>query len=96
MSKAFKCDRCKTCFDPYSIPDNKDFVTIKEFFCQTSENFSNHDFCYRDEEVHLCPDCAYEFGEFMSNRLRKNDNSLNEKGGVYKPRGGIPLDLLAP
>lgn len=70
MSKAFKCDRCKTCFDPYDIPNSQDFVTISGFHCQTSKNFKNNEVCYRDEGLHLCPSCAADFAEFISNRLR--------------------------
>ena len=67
MSKAFKCDRCKTCFDPYAIKSPRYFTTIKEFVCQNGQDVKNNEMGYFEEGVHLCPDCSMLFANFMGN-----------------------------
>lgn len=65
MSEALKCDRCKRCFDPYAVEENSYFITIIEFYAQNGEQKKNREAGYRDENIHLCPDCARIFGAFI-------------------------------
>lgn len=68
MSKAFKCDRCKTCFDPWETGDEKlEFGNISEYMTLTPVGGS-FDFTYRDEGIHFCPKCNLEFARFMNNQ----------------------------
>lgn len=68
MSKAFKCDRCKKCFDPWSSEEeNFEFGRIQDYSVVTPVGGS-FDYTYRDEELHLCPECNRAFGLFMQNR----------------------------
>lgn len=66
MSKALKCDRCKKCFDPYMVQGEEYFTSIRDLFCQDGRAFSNNEVSYRDEELHLCPDCSRIFSAFMA------------------------------
>lgn len=65
MSKALKCDRCKCCFDPYTVDAPDAFATLRELIYQDGRQFVDHEVGYRDEEINLCPDCANEFDRFM-------------------------------
>lgn len=68
MSKAFKCDRCKECFDPWETGDEKlEFGNISEYMTLTPVG-SSFDYTYRDEGVHFCPKCNREFARFMNNQ----------------------------
>lgn len=68
MSKAFKCDRCKKCFDPWgSEEEDFEFGQIRDYSVITPVGGS-FDYTYRDEELHLCPECNRAFGLFMQNR----------------------------
>lgn len=68
MSKAFKCDRCKKCFDPWgSEEEDFEFGRIQDYSVVTPVGGS-FDYTYRDEELHLCPECNRAFGLFMQNR----------------------------
>lgn len=64
MSKAIRCDRCKTCFDPWTI--NGEFAHIADICFQDKENYKNNEVSYRDCHYDLCPDCAKTFSKFMS------------------------------
>ena len=72
MSKAFKCDRCKTCFDPYAVSRDGYFTTIPEFFCQNGTEYSSHEVGYRDEDIHLCAKCSKEFAKFIEEGLHES------------------------
>ena len=68
MSKAFKCDRCKKCFDPWgSEEEDFEFGQIRDYSVITPVGGS-FDYTYRDEELHLCPKCNLEFARFMKNQ----------------------------
>lgn len=65
MSKAFRCDRCKQCFDPYEIKDPKYFITIKGYFCQNGSQFDGNEYGYAEfDDIHLCPSCSEKFARF--------------------------------
>lgn len=85
MSKAFKCDRCKKCFDPYALKGDEYFTTIKEFFCQTGVEFSNNEFGYREEGAHLCPDCSVAFLRFCDCRDEKTGKETKSDDRVNHP-----------
>lgn len=86
MSKALRCDRCKTCFDPYS--QEKDFATIKDFMLQDGGCFDRHECSYRDEELNLCPKCTELFGKFMSGKVvsdtEETTESTDDKDSEWK------------
>lgn len=68
MSKAFKCDRCKKCFDPWETGDEQfEFGNISEYATITPVGIS-FDCVYRDEDIHFCPECNKAFALFMDNR----------------------------
>lgn len=67
MSKALKCDRCKCCFDPYSIKEPSHFTTIEELFVQNGKDLENNKAGYMDKQIHLCPVCSKQFADFMNN-----------------------------
>lgn len=82
MSKAFKCDRCQKCFDPLSIGKGY-FTTIKEYYRQYVMDYVNITAVDREEDIHLCPECAAAFEKFMSNdgiKFEKEGDSDYEKG----------------
>lgn len=67
MSKAFKCDRCKECFDPYSVGRERYFMTISEVVCQNGNEFYNHEVGYREgNPIHLCPSCSELINRVMA------------------------------
>lgn len=66
MSKALRCDICKTCFDPYTVKG--EFVTIDRMIWQDSGNYDRHEYSYLDEEVNFCPKCSKTFSLFMSGK----------------------------
>ena len=78
MSKALKCDVCKKCFDPVEVGDEEYFVTIPEFYCQNGEQYQNREVGYREEEVHMCPDCSRKFAmaKFLTRRQKNHDSSV--------------------
>ena len=72
MSKAFKCDRCKRCFDP--LESEGEFCTMVNPVFQTAEDYEDHKTTHYMhsghtgvDALHLCPDCAHEFKLFMKN-----------------------------
>ena len=81
MSKAFKCDRCKKCFDPFDTNEPGYFSTIREWVTQSSEQFGDSCIGYRDEEIHLCKDCSLLFTIFMSG-IANIAGPVMEKDGV--------------
>lgn len=87
MSKAFKCDRCKQCFDPWSMEDHREFGSIPEYMCMVPDGHGGFDCTYREEGRHLCPDCNTLFASFMTTplkygKIRKKGKAPNEKDGV--------------
>ena len=91
MSKAFKCDRCKKCFDPIEVEDEQYFATISEIVLQNGEQYSNTEVGVRILPTHLCPDCTETFMKFMKDPelqfgkvrtiIRRLDDK--ERGKVY-------------
>ena len=79
MSKAFKCDRCGTCFDPDSMTDNDIFITLSEVFSQNKEEYWNHAVGGREEEIHFCPVCSKEFNRFMANSQEKEEKERKDR-----------------
>ena len=63
MSKAFKCDRCKKCFDPWK--ENTEFGTFREFVVRDGRALNNNEYTYIDEEIDLCPDCLKSFNNWF-------------------------------
>lgn len=85
MSKAFKCDRCKKCFDPWSMEDDREFGRIHDYACvvPSGEAF---DYTYRDEELHLCPDCNRDFCKFLG-----GDNPMYEQEDTIEIENTIEI-----
>lgn len=80
MSKAFKCDRCKCCFDPMLIEEPNHFTTIPEYFIQNGSDYDNRKVGICEENVHLCQKCSKDFADFMQLRTVPKDmyDSLKE------------------
>jgi hypothetical protein len=91
MSKALRCDRCKTCFDPYS--QEKHFATIKDFMLQNGDSFNRYECSYRDEELNLCPKCTKLFCKFM--KLDLQDESENPSDPEELKKDKEDFDLIA-
>ena len=68
MSKAFKCNICNTCFDPYGLQETDEFTTIPEFYIQTSEEFQNGKVGVRFSGFNACPECTRKFQNFIEGR----------------------------
>ena len=68
MSKAFKCDRCKKCFDPWM--KGLEFGRIENYTSlvptPVGQLGTEFDAAYRDDDIHLCPRCNTEFANFMN------------------------------
>ena len=64
MSKAIRCDRCKKCFDPYTV--EKDFAKISDFIVRNSKEYDNNECSYRDENIDLCPTCLRSFSVWFN------------------------------
>ena len=71
MSLAKKCDRCKSCFDPYNLEGrmgrfiNPIFQTSDEIREQYRGQLLDEDLGV-DGIIDLCPKCAVEFRKFMN------------------------------
>ena len=66
MSKALKCDHCKTCFDPSE--SKGEFTTFGDIFFQNGTKYKNHEISYREDgPAHLCPKCTRDFKEWFYN-----------------------------
>ena len=65
MGKAIMCDRCKKCFDPYSITG--EFASIDTFTVRNSESIANSESVYFDEGIDLCPDCLKSWNRWFKN-----------------------------
>ena len=65
MGKAIMCDRCKKCFDPYSITG--EFASIDTFTVRNSESIANNESVYFDEGIDLCPDCLKSWNRWFKN-----------------------------
>lgn len=65
MSKALKCDRCKKCFDPYSVEG--EFANIRELYYRDPKSIQNNEVTYRDDGLDLCPDCTRSFTDWLVN-----------------------------
>ena len=66
MSKAFKCDRCCTCFVPEDICGEGQFTSIPEIFTQNSTDFIINKITFRKESINLCENCTQEFMEWIA------------------------------
>ena len=74
MSKALKCDRCYTYFDPYDL-GGKTFIRFRNpAYENENATKSNQVAGYFFEKegpdgiVDLCPDCSRDFEDFMKNK----------------------------
>ena len=77
MSKAFKCDGCKRCFDPYAVKDPDWFVTIHGYIYQDGHQFETNEYGYAaTDNVHLCPDCSKTFTALMANHKSVVDKRI--------------------
>lgn len=102
MSKAFKCDRCKKCFDPWgSEEEDFEFGQIRDYSVITPVGGS-FDYTYRDEELHLCPECNQEFGRFMKNqvvseieRLKLKNKALRAENDTLAAMNEFLSDMLS-
>ena len=65
MGKAIMCDRCKKCFDPYSITG--EFASIDTFTVRDSKSIANNESVYFDEGIDLCPDCLKSWNRWLKN-----------------------------
>lgn len=66
MSKAFMCDRCRTCFNPLDIKRDQYFITIKEVFTQNGCEYLGNEVEYRTPDaMHLCPSCSVLISKIM-------------------------------
>ena len=60
MSKALKCDHCKTCFDPSE--SKGEFTTFGDIFFQNGTKYKNQEISHRENgPTHLCPTCTLDF-----------------------------------
>ena len=67
MSKALKCDRCQTCFDPSEVPEGLSFTSIGEIYLQSSKEYAENKYRLRMHGINLCPKCTDMFLSFMTN-----------------------------
>ena len=66
MSKAFMCDRCRTCFNPLDLKRDEYFITIKEVFAQNGCEYLGNEVEYRTPDaMHLCPSCSELISKIM-------------------------------
>lgn len=68
MSKALKCNRCCKCFDPIDVGRSgadEQFTHIPEVYLHNNRTYSEHEYLWRDGDIHLCPDCSNAFWAFM-------------------------------
>lgn len=82
MSKAFKCDSCKVCFDPANIPDNRQFTTIKNLELQSEDDYLRCNVRWRNyEPMHLCPECTGKLKKMLGitdkeEKIQKYEKSI--------------------
>jgi hypothetical protein len=85
MSKAIKCDRCGTCFDPGNA--NGMFTRFGDPVFLDSDDAKKGVFAFTlndrliPENTDLCPKCTYEFMEFMNTfgRYQEVMHSVEER-----------------
>lgn len=89
MSKAMKCDRCLTFFDPYIVDDR--FCTIRSVIWQNGPAYCIDKINDRDEELNLCPLCANAFRLFMKNDREEKKDEKKDRNPVfdYPPAGDV-------
>ena len=75
MSKALRCDRCSTCFDPYTVTG--EWATIKTLIFQNSKEYEKREVGYRDEDIHFCPKCAEQFAKWLNIKEEKKDEKVS-------------------
>jgi len=89
MSKAFKCDHCKKCFDPLEEREGEPNIRIRidEVWLMDPQHELEHKYIDYFTGIDLCPDCAAEIlGWFESGCLldtdyiREYDNWRREDG----------------
>lgn len=66
MSKALKCDRCNTCFDPCEVEAPDYFITIPEIFLQNGDEYKNIKTGKRFENQNFCPECSRKYMFFVN------------------------------
>ena len=70
MSKAIKCNRCHTCFDPYETSGKMiRFLNPSVYDCNNLRELTRGIRMFSDvavdEVIDLCPECAARFQAFM-------------------------------
>lgn len=74
MSKAFKCNVCKECFDPMLVDDTNEFCTIEGFYFQNADLYEAHESSYcEDDHIHLCPVCARFFSMMLAGQINTHE-----------------------
>lgn len=83
MSKALKCDHCKTCFDPSE--SKVEFTTFGDIFFQNGKNYKNHEISYREDgPAHLCPKCTRDFKEWFYNSEKPVEEQCTSSANYIK------------
>ena len=65
MSRALKCDRCKTCFDPDELKDTDIIVCFDEIAVDSKKTRHKVDYTLFKRDQNLCPVCAKLFIKWM-------------------------------
>jgi hypothetical protein len=80
MSKALKCDRCKTCFDPATVEGK--YATIRELVFKDKEQYASNTYStiidssaitisglsVKNDIFDLCPACTEKLIKFFSQK----------------------------
>ena len=78
MSKAFKCDHCKKCFDPLEEREGEPNLRLSliEVLLFDPQHEQQHKFVERYERLDICPDCTQmllDWFKFGRNKLMDTD-----------------------
>lgn len=72
MSQALKCDRCKTCFDPYEQTEL--CASIPEMTSFNGKAMSEHRYVKRYVCLDFCPACTKFLMDNLNPSMPKNDS----------------------
>lgn len=76
MSQALKCDRCKTCFDPYEQTEL--CTSIPEMLLFDGKAMLEHRYIKRHHNLDFCPTCTRELMKFLNFSIAVKTSSLIE------------------
>ena len=72
MSQALKCDRCKTCFDPYEQTEL--CAGMPEITLFDGKSMSEHHYIKRYVHLNFCPTCTKFLMDNLNPSMPKNDS----------------------